>query len=147
MQPSFRASISIIRHQRSSVAFVLSFVVIFALLSAVGSYKAYEFTDSVQFCGQLCHTVMHPEFVAYSASPHARVACVDCHVGPGAGWYVRSKMSGLRQVYYTIRANTFPVPFRLRWRTSPGAADLRTMPLAEKILGRGVEDVHPLRRR
>ncbi|MFZ0707312.1 MAG: NapC/NirT family cytochrome c [Candidatus Korobacteraceae bacterium] len=96
-------------NQRSSVAFVLSFVVIFALLSAVGSYKAYEFTDSVQFCGELCHTVMHPEFVAYSASPHARVACVDCHVGPGAGWYVRSKMSGLRQVYYTIRG-TYPRP-------------------------------------
>ena len=95
--------------QRSSVAFLLSFVVIFALLSAVGSYKAYEFTDSVTFCGQLCHTVMHPEFVAYSASPHARVACVDCHVGPGAGWYVRSKLSGLRQVYYTIRG-TFPRP-------------------------------------
>jgi nitrate/TMAO reductase-like tetraheme cytochrome c subunit len=95
--------------QRSSVAFVLSFIVIFALLSAVGSYKAYEFTDSVQFCGQLCHTVMHPEFVAYSASPHARVACVDCHVGPGAGWYVRSKLSGMRQVYYTIRG-TFPRP-------------------------------------
>ena len=96
-------------NQRSSVAFVLSFVVIFALLSAVGSFKAYQFTDSVEFCGQLCHTVMHPEFVAYSASPHARVACVDCHVGPGAGWYVRSKMSGLRQVYYTIRG-TFPRP-------------------------------------
>jgi nitrate/TMAO reductase-like tetraheme cytochrome c subunit len=95
--------------QRSSVAFLLSFIVIFALLSAVGSYKAYEFTDSVSFCGQLCHTVMHPEYVAYSASPHARVACVDCHVGPGAGWYVRSKLSGMRQVYYTMRG-TFPRP-------------------------------------
>lgn len=95
--------------QRSSIAFALSFFVIFGLLSAVGSYKAYEFTDSVAFCGQLCHTVMHPEYVAYSASPHARVACVDCHVGPGAGWYVRSKMSGLRQVYYTLRG-TFPRP-------------------------------------
>ncbi len=95
--------------QRSSVAFVLSFVVIFALLSAVGSYKAYEFTDSVNFCGQLCHTVMHPEYVAYLASPHARVACVDCHVGPGAGWYVRSKLSGMRQVYYTLRG-TYPRP-------------------------------------
>lgn len=95
--------------QRSSVAFLLAFIVIFGMLSAVGSYKAYEFTDSVTFCGQLCHTVMHPEFVAYSASPHARVACVDCHVGPGAGWYVRSKMSGLRQVYYTARG-TFPRP-------------------------------------
>jgi len=95
--------------QRSTAAFVLSFVVIFALMSAVGSYKAYEFTDSVQFCGQLCHSVMHPEFVAYQASPHARVDCVDCHVGAGAGWYVRSKLSGLRQVYFTAMG-TFPRP-------------------------------------
>jgi len=95
--------------QRSAMAFVLSFVVIFALMSAVGSYKAYEFTDSVQFCGRLCHSVMHPEFVAYQASPHARVACVDCHVGSGAGWYVKSKLSGIRQVYFTAMG-TYPRP-------------------------------------
>jgi hypothetical protein len=87
--------------QRSTIAFVLSFVVAFSLISAVGSYKAYEFTDSIDFCGQLCHTVMHPEFVAYQASPHARVACVECHVGSGASWYVKAKLSGMRQVYYT----------------------------------------------
>ncbi len=95
--------------QRSTVAFVLSFVVAFSLISAVGSYKAYEFTDSIDFCGQLCHTVMHPEFVAYQASPHARVACVDCHVGSGASWYVKSKLSGMRQVYYTAMG-TYPRP-------------------------------------
>jgi nitrate/TMAO reductase-like tetraheme cytochrome c subunit len=95
--------------QRSTVAFVLSFIVAFSLISAVGSYKAYEFTDSVQFCGQLCHSVMHPEFTAYQASPHARVACVDCHVGSGASWYVKSKLSGIRQVYYTAMG-TFPRP-------------------------------------
>jgi len=95
--------------QRSTMAFLLSFVVIFALISAVGSYKAYEFTDSVNFCGQLCHSVMHPEFMAYQASPHARVACVDCHVGSGASWYVKSKLSGIRQVYYTARG-TYPRP-------------------------------------
>ncbi len=95
--------------QRSTVAFVLSFVVAFTLISAVGSYKAYEFTDSVDFCGELCHSVMHPEFVAYQASPHARVACVECHVGSGASWYVKSKLSGMRQVYYTAMG-TFPRP-------------------------------------
>jgi nitrate/TMAO reductase-like tetraheme cytochrome c subunit len=95
--------------QRSTFAFVLSFVVAFTLVSAVGSYKAYEFTDSVKFCGQLCHSVMHPEFTAYQASPHARVACVECHVGSGASWYVKSKLSGMRQVYYTAMG-TFPRP-------------------------------------
>src|SRR5271166_5830586 len=95
--------------QRSTAAFVLSFIVIFSLVSAVGSYKAYEFTDSVQFCGQLCHSVMSPELTAYKASPHARVACVECHVGSGASWYVKSKLSGARQVYYTAMG-TYPRP-------------------------------------
>jgi hypothetical protein len=87
--------------QRSSVAFVLSFLVIFALLSAVGSFKAYKATESVSFCGQSCHA-LYPEYTAYLASPHAKVACVDCHVGPGAGWYVRSKLSGLTELYATL---------------------------------------------
>ena len=95
--------------QRSAMAFVLSFVVIFALMSAVGSYKAYEFTESPEFCGQLCHSVMSPELTAYKASPHARVPCVECHVGSGAGWYVKSKVSGARQVYYTAMG-TYPRP-------------------------------------
>ena len=85
--------------QRGAFAFFMSFIVVFVLMSVVGSYKAYEFTDSVQFCGQLCHEVMNPEFTAYQLSPHARVACVDCHVGSGATWYVKSKLSGARQVF------------------------------------------------
>ncbi|MGC2324657.1 MAG: NapC/NirT family cytochrome c, partial [Terriglobales bacterium] len=95
--------------QRAIFTFVGSFLVVFVLLTAVGSYRAYEFTDSTQFCGQLCHNVMNPEFTAYQASPHARVRCVECHVGPGASWYVRSKMSGMRQVY-AATFNTFPRP-------------------------------------
>lgn len=95
--------------QRSAVVFFGTFLFVFVGLSAVGSYKAYEFTDSVQFCGQTCHTVMHPEFTAYSYSPHARVPCVDCHVGSGATWYVKSKLSGARQVINTI-FSTYPRP-------------------------------------
>jgi nitrate/TMAO reductase-like tetraheme cytochrome c subunit len=96
-------------NQRSTVAFLGSFLVVFIMLSAVGSYKAYEFTDSVQFCGQLCHSVMHPEFTAYQLSPHARVACVECHVGGGATWYVKSKLSGARQVL-AVAFKTYPRP-------------------------------------
>ncbi|MBZ5682672.1 MAG: cytochrome c3 family protein [Acidobacteriia bacterium] len=85
--------------QRSAVISFTTFLIVFAMVSAAGSYKAYEFTDSVQFCGQLCHTVMNPEFTAYQLSPHARVGCVECHVGSGATWYVKSKLSGARQVF------------------------------------------------
>jgi nitrate/TMAO reductase-like tetraheme cytochrome c subunit len=86
------------RRRRSFLTFAgLTFIFLF--MSAFGSYRAFEFTESVTFCGQTCHTVMKPEYVAYKASPHARVACVECHVGPGAGWYVRSKLSGAYQLY------------------------------------------------
>ncbi len=89
------------------VLIVLTFAFLF--VSAFGSYRAYEYTDSVAFCGELCHSVMAPEFTAYKASPHARVKCVDCHVGPGAGWYVRSKLSGAYQVY-SVMFKKFPRP-------------------------------------
>lgn len=95
--------------QRSRLAFFLTFIFVFVMLSAVGSYQAYEFTDSTRFCGQLCHTVMHPEFTAHNYSAHARVTCVECHVGSGASWYVKSKMSGLRQVVKTV-LHTYPHP-------------------------------------
>ena len=95
--------------QRGALAFFFSFTIVFIMMSVVGSYQAYEFTDAVQFCGQLCHSVMNPEFTAYQLSPHARVACVECHVGAGASWYVRSKLSGARQVYATV-FNRFPRP-------------------------------------
>ncbi len=95
--------------QRGAVVSFMTFLVVFAVVSAAGSYKAYEFTESVQFCGQLCHTVMSPEYTAYQLSPHARVACAECHVGPGATWFVKSKLSGSRQVFAAI-FNTFPRP-------------------------------------
>jgi fumarate reductase subunit C len=94
---------------RNAAAIFLSGTLIFLFLSALGSYKAYHFTDSVLFCGTLCHKVMNPEYTAYQTSPHARVSCAECHVGPGASWYVKSKLSGLYQVYATI-ANIYPRP-------------------------------------
>jgi hypothetical protein len=65
----------------------------------------------VTFCGEVCHEVMEPEFVANQNGPHARVACVDCHIGPGAPWFVQSKLSGTRQVF-AVSFNTFsrPIP-------------------------------------
>jgi hypothetical protein len=79
------------------------------LLSILGGYRAYEYTESVEFCGKLCHSVMEPEHVAFLDSPHARVHCVDCHVGEGPGWYLKAKISGLRQVYQ-LTANTLSRP-------------------------------------
>ena len=41
---------------------------------------AWEYTNSPEFCGTACHT-MPPEYTSYLASPHARVDCVECHIG------------------------------------------------------------------
>ncbi len=98
------------KHRNAFMIFMIGSS-IFLFASAIGSYQAFNFTESVTFCGKLCHSVMKPEFTAYQYSSHAKVACVECHVGTGADWYVRSKLSGLRQVY-AVTTNNFerPIP-------------------------------------
>ncbi|MBD3222167.1 cytochrome C [bacterium] len=66
------------------------------------SFEAYHYTDSNQFCSTVCHEVMEPEATTHATSPHANVKCVECHIGPGASWFVRAKLSGLRQVYAVL---------------------------------------------
>ncbi|MFZ5980918.1 MAG: cytochrome c3 family protein [Candidatus Zixiibacteriota bacterium] len=100
--------LNIKRHRNASVVFLIGTVFILGS-GAIGSYQAYHYSESVTFCGKTCHTVMEPEYTAYQNSPHARVACVACHVGPGADWFAKSKLSGLYQVYATV-ADKFPRP-------------------------------------
>jgi hypothetical protein len=97
------------RSHRNAFIVFLAGTVVFIIISAVGSYQAYHFTESVTFCGKTCHSVMNPEYTAYQNSPHARVPCTSCHVGPGAGWYTKSKLSGLYQVYAVV-AHVYPKP-------------------------------------
>ncbi len=91
------------------VAGALTAVMVIVVLLSVTGYQAYHFTESVKFCGLVCHQVMRPEYIAYQHSPHARVACTQCHVGPGASWFVRSKISGAYQVY-AVATNKYPRP-------------------------------------
>ncbi len=80
-----------------------------ATVLGIASYKGVEHMDSVEFCGQTCHAVMAPEFAAYRGSPHSRVPCVDCHIGSGAPWFVRAKISGVRQVF-AVAFHTYSRP-------------------------------------
>lgn len=79
------------------------------IIFGTASYRGVAYMDTTQFCGQTCHTVMIPEFTAYQNSPHAHVNCVECHIGPGAGWFVRSKLSGVRQVF-AVTFHTYSRP-------------------------------------
>lgn len=96
------------RHRTAFLFFSVGGLILLAF-SAFSSFQAYEHTDSDQFCGETCHKVMEPEYTAYQFSPHARVGCVKCHIGPGAGWFIRSKLSGTYQVY-AVTFNKYPKP-------------------------------------
>jgi hypothetical protein len=111
--PAIDLRLPMVRHgaQLLSVATLLN-----VLIFGTASYRGVQYMDSTQFCGQTCHTVMQPEFTAYQGSPHARVSCVECHIGPGAGWFVRSKLSGVRQVFaVTFHTYSRPIPAPVKY--------------------------------
>jgi len=97
------------RRLRQTALFIAVMTAINIPIFAYASYYGTTYMESVQFCGQTCHRVMAPEYTAYQRSPHARVACVECHIGPGAPWFVRSKLSGSYQVL-AVTFNLYPRP-------------------------------------
>jgi nitrate/TMAO reductase-like tetraheme cytochrome c subunit len=97
-------------HRRTVILILVLSVVNLTVFSLV-MYEAYHFTESDFFCGAICHTVMDPEYTAYQRSAHAKVGCVSCHIGSGAEWYVKAKLSGLRQVKAVIDGSySTPIP-------------------------------------
>jgi hypothetical protein len=98
------------RH-RNIAFFVIAATFVNVLIVSLAAYSGIHYMDSNEFCGQVCHSVMEPEFAAFQDGPHSRVGCVQCHIGPGAPWFVQAKISGLRQVI-AVNLNTFsrPIP-------------------------------------
>ena len=94
---------------RRLVYFIGAATVVNISIASQATYSAVNYMDSVTFCGKTCHSVMQPEYTAYQNSPHSRVECVKCHIGPGAGWFVKSKLSGVGQVF-AVALNTYPRP-------------------------------------
>jgi hypothetical protein len=97
------------RELRRLLAFVGLTTLVNIVVASQATYAAVNYMDSVSFCGQTCHTVMQPEYTAYQNSPHSKVECVSCHIGPGASWFVRSKLSGVGQVF-AVTFHTYPRP-------------------------------------
>ena len=83
------------------------------IIGTQATYRAVEYMEKPQFCGATCHTML-PEHSAYVNSPHSRVACVECHVAPGAKGWFRSKANGTRQLIETVfHTEPKPVPSAL----------------------------------
>lgn len=105
------------------------------LIFSLAAYGAVHHMESAEFCGTTCHTTMEPEWAAYQVSPHSRVSCVSCHVGPGAGALVESKIAGTRQLWMLI-ANTVPTPVTAPVRTMrPARETCETCHWPEKFHG------------
>jgi nitrate/TMAO reductase-like tetraheme cytochrome c subunit len=101
---------------RNSFLFIGIATILNVMIFGFASYKGVSYMDSKEFCGSSCHTVMAPEYSAYENSPHSRVECVECHIGPGASWFVRSKLSGLRQVFaVTFHTYSRPIPSPVKY--------------------------------
>lgn len=73
----------------------------------------WEYTNSTPFCGETCHT-MPPEYVAFQKSPHARVSCVDCHLGQDSVLQaIPRKAKEVRHVVYALTQD-YEIPIYVR---------------------------------
>jgi hypothetical protein len=95
--------------QRATAVIIFGLTIANIVIVSLAAYRGVEYMDTVQFCGQVCHGPMAPEFVAHEREPHANVKCVDCHVGSGASSFVQAKLAGTRRVL-AVTFRTYPRP-------------------------------------
>ena len=107
---TLRFDLSRARDRNIFLLFVFG-AIVFMFITSIGSYQTYTYTNSNEFCGMVCHSVMEPQFVAYPNDAHAKVNCVDCHVGVGAKGAVKAKWHGIYKVY-SLAFDKYPTPLR-----------------------------------
>ena len=105
----FTVDLRLSKHRRI-LFFLLVSLAFLGITISLGAYKVYAYTESSEFCGTVCHT-MAPQYTRYGRSEHANVECVECHVGSGFDFYVKSKIAGMRQLY-AIVTNTYSRPIK-----------------------------------
>lgn len=99
------------KRTRQVVIAALCLTLVNLAIVTVAGVGIVHYTESNQFCGQVCHTPMTPQFVAHQYFPHAQVECVACHVAPGASGMVHAKMNGTRQLYLlVVNGYSRPIP-------------------------------------
>lgn len=96
---------------RGTLIFIGGATVVSLAVLSFATYGAVDFSESEQFCGQTCHSVMGPQFAAHRAGAHGRVPCVSCHIEPGAQAFVKAKMNGTRQLALVLTGHyARPIP-------------------------------------
>lgn len=99
--------------QRTRV--VLAAVAVLTLVNvtivALAGLGAAHYMETDEFCGQVCHVPMRPQYTAHLVPPHVEVGCVECHVGPGAQGTIRAKLNGTRQLALLVTGRySRPIP-------------------------------------
>ncbi len=92
---------------------VLPYIILGALTAVAlsGGSAMWSYTNSSPFCGTSCHT-MPPQYSAYLNSPHARVDCVECHIGRDTlATQFGRKAGDLRHVFFNV-TQTYEYPIR-----------------------------------
>jgi nitrate/TMAO reductase-like tetraheme cytochrome c subunit len=94
---------------RGTVLGIIAMTIVNATLVLLAAQGSLHYMESPEFCGQTCHTPMHPQYTSWQNTTHAEVACVQCHVGDGARALVHYKLAGVRQLVHVITGN-YPRP-------------------------------------
>jgi hypothetical protein len=108
--------------QRRVAVAIFALTIVNIVIVSLGAFRGIEYMDSVQFCSSACHTVMKPEGTAHQNGPHARVACVECHIGSGAASFAKAKVSGTRQLLAIVR-HSYSTPIEAPVRNMRPARD------------------------
>ena len=112
---------------RRTTLMITALTVVNIVIVLLGTHGSLRWMESPGFCGQLCHTPMQPQFVAWRESAHAGTTCVQCHIGEGASAFVHAKLAGIRQLTH-VMTNSYARPIPPGTEMAPGAQ-------AERCLG------------
>lgn len=105
---------------RRGALLVTALTAVNIIILLLAGYGSLHWMESPEFCGQVCHTPMQPQFTAWREGPHGRVACVKCHISEGAAGFVHAKLSGVRQLAHVV-TGSYPKPIPPGAEMPPGA--------------------------
>jgi NapC/NirT cytochrome c family, N-terminal region len=104
---------------RRTALLITALTTVNGLIILFAGYGSLHWMESPSFCGQVCHTPMQPQFTAWQHGPHARIACVSCHIGEGPKAFVHAKLAGVRQLVH-VATGSYPRPIPPGAEMPPG---------------------------
>jgi hypothetical protein len=94
---------------RRTILIIGALTAVNIVIVLLAGYGTLHWMDSPSFCGQACHTPMHPQFTAWQNAPHSHVECTQCHIGEGARALVHYKLGGVRMLGHVV-SGKYPRP-------------------------------------